>query len=140
MGHSWSHAARYFALLRPVWTDLHLTAVHSGTDAEAGAGGTMGPGGTVMLALPVVLLLSAASRAATLGGLGGECNLQSVEKNPKQAHLSLKAAYFVFALHFPEKNAFLDMNEMVSIPHCCCDSVNFKTINGALFHMTSQII
>lgn len=46
----------------------------------------MGPDRTVMLMLPVVFLLSAASWAATLGGLGGECNRQGVEKNKRTHH------------------------------------------------------
>lgn len=40
----------------------------------------MGPDRAVLIVLPVVSLLCAASRAATLGGLGGECNRQGAEK------------------------------------------------------------
>lgn len=34
----------------------------------------MSPGGAMLILLPVVCLLCTASWAATLGGLGGECN------------------------------------------------------------------
>lgn len=41
----------------------------------------MRPGDAMLILLPVFFLLSGASRAATLSGLGGECNQQGGGKH-----------------------------------------------------------
>lgn len=44
----------------------------------------MSPGGAMLILLPAVFLLCGAAWAATLGGLGGECNQQGGRKEKKK--------------------------------------------------------
>ena len=59
----------------------------------------MRPGRATLILLPVLCLLCCgASRAATLGGLGGECNRQGGGKQTNEGNMVMIKARFPFLL------------------------------------------